>query len=114
MPLPDYYAILDVSPNATLEQIRQSYRRLARIYHPDVNRHAEEGSIKQLNEAYDILSNMAKRNAYDLQRLEEIRRGLLIDLLLRQREQMRQPKRMTWVQGMTGFVSELKKEMRSE
>ena len=39
MALPDYYAVLDVPQDADLEQIKSSYRRLARLFHPDVNRH---------------------------------------------------------------------------
>ena len=52
----DYYRILEVSPNAMPEQIRQAFRRLALKYHPDVNRidpNADE-KFKQINEAYQV------------------------------------------------------------
>jgi molecular chaperone DnaJ len=63
----DYYAILGVSRTAKPEEIRKSYRHLARKYHPDVNpgnKGAEE-KFKQLSEAYEILSDEKKRKIYD-------------------------------------------------
>ncbi len=62
----DYYAILGVSSQASLEEIRLAYRRLARVYHPDlsIDPDAEE-HFKEVNEAYDILANAEKRRAYD-------------------------------------------------
>lgn len=62
----DYYAILGVPPTASLEDIRLAYRRQARTYHPDLSSdpHAEE-RFKEVNEAYDILANSEKRQAYD-------------------------------------------------
>jgi hypothetical protein len=62
----DYYAILGVSPTASLEEIRLAYRRQARAYHPDLSTdpHAEE-RFKEINEAYDVLANSEKRQAYD-------------------------------------------------
>lgn len=112
MARPDYYAVLGVSSQATLEQIKQAYRRLARLYHPDLNQAADQQRIRDLNEAYDVLSDVAKRTAYDIQRLEELRRALLLEVILRQREQAMNRPRMTWKQGMAGFVRELKKGMQ--
>jgi molecular chaperone DnaJ len=63
----DYYEILSVSRQATAEEIKKAYRRLARRHHPDVNQddpHAEE-RFKELGEAYDVLSNPQKRTVYD-------------------------------------------------
>jgi curved DNA-binding protein len=63
----NYYAILGVSKDATIEEIKQSYRRLARKYHPDMNpgnREAEE-KFKDLGEAYEMLSDTEKRAEYD-------------------------------------------------
>ncbi len=62
-----YYRILGISPNATPEQVRQAFRRLALKYHPDVNRvdpNAEE-KFKQINEAYQVLSGKELRREYD-------------------------------------------------
>lgn len=62
----DYYAILGVPPTASLEEIRLAYRRQARAYHPDLSTDPDaEDRFKEVNEAYDILANSEKRQAYD-------------------------------------------------
>ncbi len=63
----DYYELLGVSRRASLKEIRQAYRRLARKYHPDLNpgdKSAEE-KFKQIQAAYDVLSDPKKRKIYD-------------------------------------------------
>ena len=63
----DYYNILGVSRNSTENEIKQAYRKLARQHHPDVNpgdKSAEE-RFKQINEAYEVLSDKEKRQKYD-------------------------------------------------
>src|SRR5918912_2774086 len=63
----DLYKILGVSKGASHEEIRRSYRRLARKHHPDANRddpNAEE-RFKEIQHAYEILSNPEKRREYD-------------------------------------------------
>jgi len=63
----DYYELLGVPRKAALKQIRQAYRKLARKYHPDLNpgdKSAEE-KFKQIQEAYDVLSDSKKRQMYD-------------------------------------------------
>jgi DnaJ-class molecular chaperone len=61
-----YYAILAVPENASYHEIKHSYRKLARKYHPDRNSsaHAEE-MIKKINAAFEILSDSDKRSEYD-------------------------------------------------
>lgn len=64
----NYYEVLEVSPKASQEVIRNAYRTLAKKYHPDVyqadKQHAEE-QMKLINEAYDTLSNPQTRFEYD-------------------------------------------------
>ncbi len=62
----DYYAILGVPRNASQEEIKRAYKRLARQYHPDVNKSPEaEERFKEINEAYAVLSDPEKRRIYD-------------------------------------------------
>lgn len=62
----DYYEILGVSRTASKDDLKQSFRRLARQYHPDVNNAPDaEERFKELNEAYAVLSDDEKRAAYD-------------------------------------------------
>ncbi|UKP00916.1 DnaJ C-terminal domain-containing protein [Nostoc sp. UHCC 0870] len=63
----DYYEILGVDKDATNEDIKKNYRRLARQYHPDLNpgNKAAEDKFKDIGEAYEVLSDTAKRAQYD-------------------------------------------------
>ncbi len=63
----DYYRTLEVGREATQQEIRQAYRRLARQYHPDVNSGEKdtEEKFKEINEAYGVLSDPEKRRLYD-------------------------------------------------
>lgn len=115
MPLPDYYALLEVSPDASLAQIKRAYRRLVRKYHPDITKQPHDTHIKRLNEAYAVLGDRVKRAQYDVQRLEEQRLIIMLELLhqghTRQKQVQHKPK-MTWTEGMVGFVRELKRGMQ--
>jgi curved DNA-binding protein len=63
----DYYEILGVTRTATPEELKQAFRKLARLYHPDVAQNKVTGEVKfkALNEAYEVLGDPEKRRRYD-------------------------------------------------
>src|SRR4051795_5077364 len=63
----DYYKILGLEKNATEEDIKKAYRKLARKYHPDLNPNNKEANKKfqEINEANEVLSDAEKRKKYD-------------------------------------------------
>src|SRR5262249_688368 len=62
----DYYEVLGVHQNASQEEIKKAFRRLARQYHPDVNREAgADGMFKETNEANEVLPDPERRARYD-------------------------------------------------
>ncbi len=62
----DYYEILGIQRNASKEEVKRAFRQLARQYHPDVNKSADaEARFKEINEAYEVLSDEEKRARYD-------------------------------------------------
>lgn len=63
----DYYEVLEVSKNATDDEIKKAYRKLAKKYHPDLNQgdKSAEQKFKEVNEAYDVLSDKTKKARYD-------------------------------------------------
>ena len=66
MKFKDYYETLGVARNATQDDIKRAYRKLARKYHPDVSKEADaEARFKELGEAYAVLKDTEKRAAYD-------------------------------------------------
>jgi len=67
MEFKDYYATLGVAKGASEKEIKQAYRKLARKFHPDVNPgdKAAEARFKDINEAYEVLGDSAKRSKYD-------------------------------------------------
>ena len=67
-PSKDYYGILEIPKNASINEIKKAYRELAKVWHPDKNPHRREEAeikFKQLAEAYGVLSNEEKKEKYD-------------------------------------------------
>lgn len=60
---PDYYKTLGVPRTATADEIKKAFRKLARTHHPDAG--GDEAKFKELNEAYEVLSDEKKRKLYD-------------------------------------------------
>jgi curved DNA-binding protein CbpA len=123
--MPDYYKILEVPASATQVEIKRSYRRLVRKYHPDLNQQGRDNHIKLLNEAYATLRDPVKRAGYDALRSEEERKVVAQKEVLRRRaqqaaaqkrqqEQAKREAEMTWMEGMIGFVRELKKALQED
>ena len=66
MEFKDYYKIMGVARDATQDEIKRAYRKLARKYHPDVSKEADaEARFKELGEAHEVLKDAEKRAAYD-------------------------------------------------
>ncbi len=66
MEFKDYYTILGIERNASQDEIKRTYRKLARKYHPDVSKESDaEARFKELGEAYEVLKDPEKRAAYD-------------------------------------------------
>jgi len=98
----DYYEVLGVSPDASGEQITRAYHRLAFENHPDRHEASEEAHkrMQQINEAYAVLSEAAKRREYDLprgygRRLPKFKKGGKVKIAVNSLSQYR---------GHTGIV----------
>ena len=102
----DYYKVLGVAKNATAEEIKKAYRKLARKHHPDLNPNDKEAHKKfqQINEANEVLSDPEKRKKYDQygkdwQHAEQFEKA-------RQSQQGQYQDRGQWEQAFTGNFSE--------
>ncbi|VFR01256.1 unnamed protein product [Cuscuta campestris] len=118
----DYYNILKVNRNASDDDLRKAYRRLAMIWHPDKNpgpkKHEAETKFKQVSEAYDVLSDPQKRQIYDLYGEEALKSGQapaventvmcsLEDLYKGAKKKMKVSKTIQDVSGMPRIVEEI-------
>ncbi|WP_299461222.1 J domain-containing protein [uncultured Microscilla sp.] len=67
MKLKNYYTLLQVMPQASIDEIKKAYRKLAKIWHPDKNHSPSASKVFQgIHEAYKTLTHPKKRNAYNL------------------------------------------------
>ncbi len=73
MILKDYYKILELSPGASIADIKKSFRRLALLYHPDRNfgSNVHEAKFKEIKEAYEVLSDTKQRQEYNSNRRQQ-------------------------------------------
>ena len=72
----DYYEVLEISKNATEQEIKRAFRKLAMKYHPDRNKSPDaESKFKEINEAYSVLSDQQKRQTYDQYGHEGLNQG---------------------------------------
>ncbi|MEO7020215.1 MAG: J domain-containing protein [Ktedonobacteraceae bacterium] len=112
--IPNYYTLLGVTPRASTTEIKRAYRHLARQHHPDVSVQSADEQIKRVNEAYAVLRDAKRRALYD----EQLRQAWLhAEAVRRERVRQQQAQRepqMTWMQGVFGFVRELKKGMHDD
>jgi molecular chaperone DnaJ len=84
MPIKDYYTLLRLEPNADRYAIKKAYRKMAMEYHPDKigNNQNTSSYFREIQEAYDVLSNAKKREEYHYQRWLEKSMGHQLDLAL--------------------------------
>lgn len=82
----DHYKVLKISSNASQEEIKKSYKKLMREFHPDINKTLTKEKLNkksaEINNSYDILGNPEKRREYDIERNEYIKRKKSSDVYL--------------------------------
>lgn len=61
----NYYSILGVDKNASMDEIKKAYRKLAKEHHPDVNKNKDDSKFKELNESFSIIGDEKERQKYD-------------------------------------------------
>lgn len=98
MPRKTYYEILGVERYASQQQVKSSYRRLAKRYHPDLNPNNPQAAqqFRDVQTAYDVLSDEARRREYDRTL------GVLTDNRQREREDFTRPSYSAWQRGQKG------------
>ncbi len=71
----DYYEILGVGKSASKDEIKRAYRKLAHEYHPDKGQSGDEAKFREINEAYEVLSDDTQRTQYNQfgQTFEQVR-----------------------------------------
>jgi len=77
--LPNYYSILRINPDASPDEVRAAYRRMAKRHHPDAGGSSEE--FYTVQEAYNILSDPARRRQYDAERKSHPKKAIMVEPL---------------------------------
>lgn len=75
--LPNYYSILRIPADASAEEIRTAYRRMARQHQPDAGGRSED--LQAVQQAYDVLSDPARRRQYDAEQASHVRRAVVVE-----------------------------------
>ncbi len=102
----NYYDVLEVSPQASQEDIKRAFRRLAKAYHPDVNRKPGAAKrFKEINEANQVLSAPDKRARYD-------RQTLLVSMH-KEHEQKKRERYEQWRSAQPGSVMQSANRMKN-
>lgn len=97
----DYYAILEINENASRETIDKVYKLLVKKYHPDLQddnkRFEYEDIMKEINEAYDVLTNKDKKEVYDLELKEYRMNKIMEEIRVNQQQEYLQQQQMSQV-----------------
>jgi curved DNA-binding protein CbpA len=112
----DYYTLLNLPSIATLEQIKQSYRKLARKVHPEKNPHKDTtAAFQQLSRAWEHLGDPLKKQIYDAQRRAQERRMAAAAVAVRTREvESRRRQEAASLEALRGNVESEKAERAAE
>jgi DnaJ family protein C protein 11 len=91
---PSYYAILNVSKEASADEIKRAYKSLAQVFHPDKHldddlRDKAQEAFSKLQEAYEVLSDPQKRDVYDVYGKEGLSAGLSVGTKLKSTDELR-------------------------
>jgi curved DNA-binding protein CbpA len=103
----DYYKVLGLSKDATDEEIKKAYHKLAKKYHPDENNNEESEMFKLINEAYKVLSNKESRSTYNSSYCESTEMNLDEEIEVQFKEYVKRKKYHDKIDEFTRTVEEL-------
>ena len=104
----NYYKILGVQSNSNKSTIKKAYKKAALKYHPDVNKSYDaEKKFKEINEAYNVLSNEEKRKKYDSLKLTQVKRYVVKPKSKKKNNIIKGVKFISQLEKDYGLISEL-------